>query len=92
MFLIWISWISPLLKLGYIKPITEDDLYNPISAEESQFLTDQLEAEWKKELKNSKKPSLANAIIRIHVLKMIFLFFILSIEVNINIYYTFKLF
>jgi len=37
------SWISPLLKLGNKRPLTEDDMYNPCSDEESEFLTHELE-------------------------------------------------
>lgn len=37
------SWISPLLKAGYIKPLNEHDLYNPLDDQHNEFLTEQLE-------------------------------------------------
>jgi hypothetical protein len=40
---LYFSWISPLLKLGNKRPLTEDDMYNPLPSEESEFLTKELE-------------------------------------------------
>jgi hypothetical protein len=37
------SWVSPLLKLGYKQPLTEADLYNPLSDEQSEKLTNELD-------------------------------------------------
>ncbi len=37
------SFISPLLTLGYQRPLEEDDLYSNIPSEESEYLTDNLE-------------------------------------------------
>lgn len=40
---LFLFWVSPLLTLGYQRPIKEDDLYSPIKEEESEHLTEQLE-------------------------------------------------
>ncbi len=40
---LFINWISPLLKIGYEKPLDESDLYTPLSEQQSNFLTEQLE-------------------------------------------------
>ena len=37
------SWVQPLLKLGYERPLTENDLYTALPDEEAEKLTDELE-------------------------------------------------
>nr|QNH67887.1 ATP-binding cassette transporter subfamily C member 4 X4 [Brachionus rotundiformis] len=76
---IFLNWISPLLSLGKERPLKEEDLYSPISDEESKFLTDQLEREWNSELKK-RKPSLFRAMFRIHILNLIAMTFLLAVE------------
>ncbi len=41
--ILFYSWISPLLSLGYKKVLEEDDLYEPILYEKARYLTDKLE-------------------------------------------------
>ncbi|RMZ95933.1 putative multidrug resistance-associated lethal -like protein, partial [Brachionus plicatilis] len=76
---IFLNWISPLLSLGKERPLKDEDLYSPIADEESKLLTDQLEREWNKELKR-QKPSLFNAMFRIHTLNLIAMTFLLAVE------------
>nr|QUF59454.1 ATP-binding cassette transporter Abcc4-1 [Brachionus angularis] len=58
------TWVQPLLSLGRKKQLQLSDLYSPISEDEATVLTDELEKEWNKELRNSTKPSLSRAMIR----------------------------
>ncbi|CAF0703154.1 unnamed protein product [Brachionus calyciflorus] len=76
---LFLNWISPLLSLGKERPLKEEDLYSPVPDEESKLLTDQLEREWNKELKK-QKPSLFQAIYRIHWLTLLGLTFLLAVE------------
>jgi ABC-type multidrug transport system, ATPase and permease components len=54
-------WTIPLFKKGYHKDLAEEDLYNPLKKDKSQYLGDKLEVEWEKQMKK-KKPSLLKAI------------------------------
>ncbi|CAF0837577.1 unnamed protein product [Brachionus calyciflorus] len=58
------SWINPLLSLGRKKQLQLSDLYSPISDDEAEKLTLDLEKEWDKEKKKSSKPSLNRALTR----------------------------
>jgi ATP-binding cassette, subfamily C (CFTR/MRP), member 4 len=62
-------------------------LYNPVPEEEAKHLTDQLEYEWNKELKNNKHspeknkaPSLLRALVRIHFWRVFLNSLLLFIE------------
>ncbi|CAI2167258.1 20609_t:CDS:10 [Funneliformis geosporum] len=53
-------WMTPLMKLGYQKFLTMDDLWNLNSEEKSKKISEEFEAAWNNELEK-KKPSLLRA-------------------------------
>nr|UOU03341.1 ATP-binding cassette subfamily C4-1-2 [Brachionus rubens] len=58
------SWINPLLSMGRKKQLQLSDVYSPVTEDEAEKLTNDLEKEWNNEVKNSSKPSLGRAIAR----------------------------
>ena len=75
-----------MLRIGYKKPLEEEDLFDLIQKEEdSKYLTTQIEKEWNKELlklKMNKKPSLASALFRLYWLRVILVSFLALLEVS----------
>lgn len=60
-------WTVGLFKKGYRKDLVEEDLYNPLKTDASEYLGDKLETQWEKQLKvtrqsRKKKPSLLKAL------------------------------
>jgi ABC-type multidrug transport system fused ATPase/permease subunit len=60
-------WTVNLFKKGYSKDLVEEDLYNPLKTDASEYLGDKLEAQWERQLKRThqsgkKKPSLLKAL------------------------------
>jgi ABC-type multidrug transport system fused ATPase/permease subunit len=60
-------WTVGLFKKGYRKNLAEEDLYNPLKTDASEYLGNKLETQWQKQLKitrqsKGKKPSLLKAI------------------------------
>ncbi|PNF20422.1 Multidrug resistance-associated protein 4 [Cryptotermes secundus] len=60
-------WTVPLFKKGYRKELVEEDLYNPLKTDASEYLGDKLETQWERQLKftrqsGKKKPSLLKAL------------------------------
>ena len=80
---IFLTWIGPLLKIGYDKPLDEHDLYNTMPDQQSKHLTEELDREWQKELKTSKSPSLPRTLIRIHAKRFILFNMLMVLEVVI---------
>ncbi|PSN42283.1 Multidrug resistance-associated protein 4 [Blattella germanica] len=62
-------WTIDLFKKGYTKELAEEDLYNPLKIDESEYLGNRLEKQWERQVKLSReskgrKPSLLKAIVR----------------------------
>ncbi|KAG8228792.1 hypothetical protein J437_LFUL006671 [Ladona fulva] len=61
-------WVIELFKLGYKKPIIEEDLFKPVPDDNSDYLGALLEKNWNRQLKKckslNKTPSLFMAILR----------------------------
>lgn len=57
-------WTVGLFRKGYRENLVEEDLYNPLKTDESEYLGNKLENQWERQLKKSKgkKPSLLKAI------------------------------
>jgi ABC-type multidrug transport system fused ATPase/permease subunit len=60
-------WTVSLFKKGYRKVLVEEDLYNPLKTDASEYLGNKLEKQWEQQLKatrqsKGKKPSLLKAI------------------------------
>ncbi|KDR20353.1 putative multidrug resistance-associated protein [Zootermopsis nevadensis] len=60
-------WTVDLFKKGYRKNLVEEDLYNPLKTDASEYLGNKLEKQWEQQLKvtrqsKGKKPSLLKAI------------------------------
>ncbi|KAF1798871.1 P-loop containing nucleoside triphosphate hydrolase protein [Mucor lusitanicus] len=57
------SWMTPLMRLGYQKPLTMDDLWNLKSDDQSAVVGVKFQENWQKEL-NKAKPSLLRALVK----------------------------
>ncbi|KAI9315926.1 multi drug resistance-associated protein MRP [Dichotomocladium elegans] len=57
------SWMTPLMRLGYKKPLVMDDLWNLKTSDQSAVIGDVFEKHWNQELKK-KKPSLLRALVK----------------------------
>ena len=55
--IVFFYWVTPLLNKGYRKELEQSDLYEALDQDHSDVLGNQLEREWKKELKNGKQAS-----------------------------------
>jgi ATP-binding cassette subfamily C (CFTR/MRP) protein 1 len=58
------SWMTPLMRAGYKKYLTEDDLWNLAKRDTTRATGESFQTAWEYELENKKSPSLAIAIIR----------------------------
>jgi hypothetical protein len=58
------SWMTPLMRYGYKKYLTEDDLWNLASRDTTKATGAKFKKAWEYELENHKHPSLWMAIIR----------------------------
>lgn len=52
-------WLGDLFRTGLQRPIEEFDIYEPLSSHQSEQLTYQFEARWKRELQRDKPSFLA---------------------------------
>ncbi|RCH98429.1 ATP-binding cassette, sub-C (CFTR MRP), member 9, partial [Rhizopus stolonifer] len=57
------NWMTPLMRLGYQKPLSMEDLWNLKSDDQSAFVSAQFQQNWQKEL-TKKKPSLLKALVK----------------------------
>jgi ABC-type multidrug transport system fused ATPase/permease subunit len=59
-------WTVSLFRKGYRKDLVEEDLYNPLETDTSEYLGDKLETQWERQVQTTqsrgKKPSLLKAI------------------------------
>lgn len=55
---IWFAWVTPIMRVGFRRPIQSGDLPGLPPRHASEKITDDLESRWKEQLKGSKKPSL----------------------------------
>ncbi|KAJ8954548.1 hypothetical protein NQ318_000782 [Aromia moschata] len=58
-------WMLPFFVKGVKKEITEDDMYGPLKAHESNILGEKMEKYWTYEVKNKKNPSLWRALFKV---------------------------
>jgi ATP-binding cassette subfamily C (CFTR/MRP) protein 1 len=58
------SWMTPLMKQGYKKYLTEDDLWNLAARDTTKATGSKFQKAWDYELENHKQPSLWMAIFR----------------------------
>jgi ATP-binding cassette, subfamily C (CFTR/MRP), member 1 len=58
------SWMTPMMKLGYKKYLTEDDLWNLAKRDTTKATGEAFDEAWSYELDNRKHPSLWLAIFR----------------------------
>ena len=58
------SWMTPLMRLGYRKYLTEDDLWNLASRDTTKATGSKFKAAWDYELEHHQHPSLWMAIFR----------------------------
>ena len=58
------SWITPLMKLGYSKFLTEDDLWNLAKRDTTKVTGSAFDEAWQYELENRKRPSLWISLFR----------------------------
>lgn len=78
------------LAIGNKRPLTEEDLYNPLPDEQTQYYSERLGKEWDKELdklKKKQKPSFAKAFFRAHWVRLVINCLYMFIEVYIIIKY-----
>ncbi|KAI8362629.1 multi drug resistance-associated protein MRP [Blakeslea trispora] len=57
------EWMTPLMRLGYQKPLTMEDLWNLKSDDQSANVSTQFQQNWQKELAK-QKPSLLRALLK----------------------------
>ncbi|KAG1269716.1 hypothetical protein G6F68_000016 [Rhizopus microsporus] len=57
------SWMTPLMRLGYQKPLTMDDLWNLNTEDQSAIIGARFEKDWEKEMKKPN-PSLLRVLVR----------------------------
>ncbi|XP_006832064.1 PREDICTED: multidrug resistance-associated protein 4 [Chrysochloris asiatica] len=61
-------WLNPLFKIGHKRRLEEDDMYSVLPEDRSQYVGEELQGYWDKEVqrakKNAQKPSLTKAIIK----------------------------
>lgn len=58
------SWMTPMMRYGYKKYLTEDDLWNLAKRDTTRSTGDTFKAAWEYELEHRKNPSLWMAIFR----------------------------
>ena len=58
------SWMTPMMRHGYKKYLTEDDLWNLAKRDTTKSTGDAFQKSWDHELENRKQPSLWMAIFR----------------------------
>lgn len=63
-------WLNDLLKLGFKRPIVDDDIYQTIKSHESKRLTDEFEERWNTE-KLNKRPNLQQTFYKIYFKRVI---------------------
>ncbi|KAI7889943.1 multi drug resistance-associated protein MRP [Mucor mucedo] len=57
------SWMTPLMRLGYQKPLAMDDLWNLKSDDQSAIVGAKFQENWRKEMSKAK-PSLLRALVK----------------------------
>ncbi|KAG2236972.1 hypothetical protein INT48_002041 [Thamnidium elegans] len=57
------SWMTPLMRLGYQKPLVMDDLWNLKSDDQSAIVGAKFQHNWQQEM-NKEKPSLLRALVK----------------------------
>lgn len=58
------SWMTPMMRYGYKKYLTEDDLWNLAKRDTTKATGESFQKSWDWELENKKRPSLWMAIFR----------------------------
>ncbi|CDH53089.1 multidrug resistance-associated protein 1 [Lichtheimia corymbifera JMRC:FSU:9682] len=58
------SWMTPLMRLGYQKPLIMDDLWNLKEDDQSAVIGDIFQKAWDREAKKTKNPSLLRVLIK----------------------------
>ncbi|XP_055304324.1 ATP-binding cassette subfamily C member 4-like [Sitodiplosis mosellana] len=61
--LLLFTWTVPLFRKGYAKVLQLEDIFQPLKCDKSDVLGDRLEANWKKQLAKSARPSLIKTIL-----------------------------
>ncbi|KAI8353036.1 P-loop containing nucleoside triphosphate hydrolase protein [Mortierella sp. GBAus27b] len=56
-------WVTGLMRRGYAKPLTMDDLWQPRTDDRSKYISGSLAAAWDKEV-GKERPSLARALLK----------------------------
>ncbi|KAG1554327.1 hypothetical protein G6F51_000001 [Rhizopus arrhizus] len=57
------SWMTPLMRLGYQKPLIMDDLWNLTTEDQSAIIGNRFQQNWEKEMQKAK-PSLLRVLVK----------------------------
>ncbi|CDH53086.1 abc metal ion [Lichtheimia corymbifera JMRC:FSU:9682] len=66
------SWMTPLMRLGYQKPLVMEDLWNLKKEDQAAMVGEIFQKAWEAEMKTSPKPSLLRVLVKLIGARMLF--------------------
>ncbi|VEN61107.1 unnamed protein product [Callosobruchus maculatus] len=81
---IWFCWMCPYFVKGWKKEVDEDDIYRHRRKHGSELLGNKLDAAWKCEIKNNKKPSLLRVLVKLFLGEVCLIYILICIAESLR--------